>query len=65
MKKIWIKLCLDAAMLVVLSLLFWKGNFGMEFHEIAGLAVLGAFVLHILLNWRWVLQVTAHFFQKG
>lgn len=36
----------------------------MEFHEIAGLAVLGAFVLHILLNWRWVLQVTAHFFQK-
>lgn len=64
-KKLWLKLLLDLVMLIVFSLLLWKNNFGIAFHEIAGLAILTVFLLHILLNWRWVCQVTKHFFSKN
>ncbi len=63
--KLQVKLLLDLAMFVVLTLLFWKSNFGMQFHEIAGLSVLVVFLLHVLWNWRWVINVTKHFFRKG
>lgn len=63
-KKLWLKLLLDFVMLVVFVLLLWKNNFGITFHEIAGLAILVAFLLHILLNGRWVCQVAKHFFSK-
>lgn len=64
-KKLWIKLLLDVVMLVVLLLLFRKNNFGIQFHEIAGLLIFFVFLLHIFLNWRWVCQVTKHFFKKN
>lgn len=64
-KKLWLKLLLDLVMLIVLTLLLWKDSFGMEFHEIAGVGILGAFFLHIILNWRWVFQVTKRFFHRG
>lgn len=64
-KKLWLKLLLDCIMLIVLTLLFWKDNFGMEFHEIAGLSLIGVFVLHVVFNWRWVKQVTARFLSKN
>lgn len=56
---------MDCIMLIVLTLLFWKDNFGMEFHEIAGLLLLGVFLLHIIFNWRWVKQVTIRFLSKN
>lgn len=64
-KKLWLKLLLDLGMLIVLMLLFWKGNFGIKFHEIAGLVILGVFLFHIVINWRWVCQITKHFFNRN
>lgn len=63
-RKLGVKLSLDLIMLLVLILLLYKSNFGMAFHEIAGLAVLGGFLFHILLNWKWVVGITGSFFSK-
>lgn len=62
--KSWnrIKLTLDAVMLAVLLLMYNKNTLGMGFHEIAGLAVCGLFIVHILLNGKWVLVVTGKLF---
>ena len=64
-KKMYLKLLLDLVMLIVLVLLFRKDNFGLAFHEIAGLSLLCAFAVHIILNWRWVKQVTCRFFTEN
>ena len=66
MKKInFVKFALDLAMGVVFALLFNRRVLGgMSFHEIAGLAVGGAVLTHILLNFRWVRNVTLALFSK-
>lgn len=64
-KKTCMKLLLDLAMLVIFVLLLHKMNFGVAFHEIAGLSVLGAFLLHLAWNWRWLYSVTKKFFSKN
>lgn len=64
-QKLWLKLLLDLVLLIILTLLLWKDNFGMEFHEIAGITILGGFLLHVLLNWRWVYQMTKRLFDKN
>lgn len=61
-QKIWIKLFLDFVMLVVFLLLMWKNNFGLVFHEIAGISIFGMFLVHIILNWGWVVNVSKKFF---
>lgn len=53
-KKNWFKLLLDTAMVVVLALLYRKQAISLAFHEIAGLALMGVFIIHILLNGKWV-----------
>lgn len=63
-KKNTIKLALDLVMLLVLLLLYRKNVLGISFHEIAGLAVCGLFIVHILLNGKWVLVVTGKLFSK-
>lgn len=60
-----LKLTLDGVLLAVLVLLFNKRSISMSFHEIAGLAVLGGIALHLLLNARWVAQVTRRFLGTG
>ncbi|KUO58665.1 MAG: hypothetical protein APF84_09345 [Gracilibacter sp. BRH_c7a] len=66
MKKInYLKMLLDIAMAVVFVFLFNKRLFtGLSFHEIAGLAVSIVFIVHILLNWKWVKAVTLKIFSK-
>lgn len=59
-----LKVILDTGMVIILAMLFRKDALGMSFHEIAGLCVLGAFVIHVLLNRRWVLAVTRRLFSK-
>jgi hypothetical protein len=52
-------------MVIVFTLLFNKMVIaGLAFHEIAGLAVGLAFILHMLLNWRWIKQVTLELFSN-
>jgi hypothetical protein len=66
MKKInYIKFILDLIMGIVFSMLFNKNVLGgLKFHEIAGLAVGFAVLIHIVLNWKWVKNVTLLIFNK-
>ena len=58
------KLALDLVMAVVLILMYNKRVLGMSFHEIGGLAVCGLFVIHKLLNRRWIKAVTVGLFSS-
>lgn len=64
MKKNSLKLLLDLAMLIVLVLMFKKTAISLSFHEIGGLALLGAFVFHLILNHKWITGVTKKLFSK-
>lgn len=64
-KKNYIKFGLDLLMAVAFVLFFNKRVLGgLSFHEIAGLAFAAAFFTHILLNWRWVKNVSLKLFDK-
>ncbi|MDR3600752.1 MAG: DUF4405 domain-containing protein [Desulfosporosinus sp.] len=57
----YFKLALDIVLLGVFALLFNMRVFGgLRFHEIAGLALGGAFVVHLALKTKWIKQVTAN-----
>jgi len=64
-KKIIFKLIFDLCMFVTLMLLYRKNIISLAFHEIAGLIVLGAMLIHVLINGNWVKAVTGKIFQKG
>ena len=60
-----LKLALDAVMLILLVLMYKKQVISMSFHEIGGLALIGLFVIHHLLNARWIGAVTKRLFAKA
>ena len=60
-----LKLVLDAIMLVLLVLMYKKQVVSMGFHEIGGLALIGLFVIHHLVNARWIGSATKRLFAKG
>lgn len=66
MKKInFVKFTLDLIMGIIFALLFNTHVLGgMSFHEIAGLAIGFAILIHIVLNWKWVKNVTLSIFSK-
>lgn len=60
-----IKMLLDIAIVIVFALLFNKMVFtGIAFHEVAGIVICGAFIVHKLLNWKWIKKVTSGLFNK-
>jgi len=59
------KLLLDIVMAIVLVLMYNKRVLGMAFHEIGGLALCGLFIIHQLLNWRWIKAVTTGLFSRS
>ncbi len=61
-RKNRIKLALDIVMLVVLLLMYRKNVLGLTFHEIGGMAGCGLFIIHILLNGKWVLAMSGKLF---
>lgn len=64
-KTNFIKITLDLLMSIVFVMLFNKmAVAGLGFHEIAGLSLGLAFIIHILLNFRWVKQVTLKIFSS-
>lgn len=66
MKKNIVKIALDILLAVVFVLLFnTRVLTGMSFHEIAGLSIGLAFLIHKALNWKWIKQVTRHIFGKN
>ncbi|MEA4929190.1 MAG: DUF4405 domain-containing protein [Candidatus Limiplasma sp.] len=62
-KNQW-KWILDLGMALGLALLYNKQVFGLAFHEIAGLALGGLFILHKLLNGRWIKAVAKGLFSR-
>lgn len=60
-----IKILLDLVMVILLVLMFKKNVISMSFHEIGGLVVCGLFVIHMLLNYKWIIGVTKKLFSKG
>jgi uncharacterized membrane protein YgcG len=56
--KTIVKIILDVLMVIVLALMYSKNALGLSFHEIGGLAVIGAFLIHNLLNFKWIAGVT-------
>ena len=64
-KKNIIKVSLDAVMTGILVLLYNSHVFSLAFHETAGLILSGLFIVHCLLNKKWIASVTAKFFRKG
>lgn len=65
MRKNGWKFLLDIVMAVVLVLMYNKRVLGMAFHEIGGLAVCGLFIIHKLLNWKWIKAVTIGLFSHS
>ena len=59
-----LKLALDAIMLVLLVLMYEKQVISMSFHEIGGLVLIGMFVIHHLVNARWIGANTKRLFAK-
>jgi len=64
MKKNTVKIILDSVMAFVLMFMYKKGVLGLGFHEIAGIAVCLLFIIHILLNRKWVAAATKALFSK-
>lgn len=57
-----IKLALDVLLTVAYVIAMEPRVTGFSWHEWLGMALGGAAVIHILLNWRWVFHVTRRFF---
>lgn len=58
------KLCLDIVMLILMLLMYNKSIISLAFHEIGGIALFVLFVLHLILNRRWIAASTRRFFSK-
>lgn len=65
MRKNILKISLDAVMAALLVLLANSHAISLVFHEIAGLFLFGLFIIHCLLNRKWVISITANFFSKS
>lgn len=53
-KKAIIKMCIDLAMTVALPVLMCYSIVGETAHEVIGIAMFGLFILHHILNFRWI-----------
>jgi hypothetical protein len=51
-------------LIISLFLMDQRSLFGMWFHEWAGLIVCLFYILHLLLNWSWIKEVTTKLFGK-
>jgi len=67
MKKLnYLKIGLDILIAITFVLLFNDRVLGgLAFHEIAGIAIGGAILIHILLNWKWVIKITTRVFNRS
>lgn len=63
-KKSIIKILLDIILTVLFVSFFSYKLIGGKFHEIVGLGILFLFLVHILLNYKWVVNVGKKLFSK-
>ena len=58
------KFILDILMALLLALMYNKRALGLAFHEIGGMALCGLFIIHKLLNWKWIKAVSTGLFSR-
>ena len=63
-KKNIIKYLLDILLSLGFVLLYDKNALGMNLHEIIGLVIGGAVIIHLALNFNWVIGVSKKIFSK-
>ncbi len=59
-----IKIVLDVIMTVLLLLMYQARVISITFHELGGLIACGIFLIHKLINWRWIAAVSKRLFKK-
>ena len=59
------KLFLDLGAFIALLISSAPHFTGDAIHEWLGIALSGAIIVHLLLNWNWILQVTSRLFTKA
>lgn len=64
MKRNKVKFFLDIMMALILFLLYKPEATSLTVHEIIGIAIGTIFIVHILLNGKWIINVTAKLFSK-
>jgi hypothetical protein len=65
MKSVVFKFILNIVLAVSFVFLMDEWSFlGLTFHEMAGLVVCLFYILHILLNWAFVKEITLRFFSR-
>ncbi len=65
MKTNVMRISLDVVMAVLLILMYKKTAISLEFHEVGGLVVGGMFLIHNLLNRKWIVGITRRVFGKA
>jgi len=64
MKRSYLKLLGDFVMAVAVILLMEPRVTGLRMHEWGGLLICLAFLVHALVNWRWIACMTGKFFTR-
>ncbi|MCC7452041.1 MAG: hypothetical protein IT324_31840 [Anaerolineae bacterium] len=59
-----VNLFLDPAIALAFVVELEEHFTGIRIHELLGLAFGAAFIVHIVLHWRWIVGVTRHFFKR-
>lgn len=59
-----IKLLLDLGAFIALLISSAPHFTGAAIHEWLGVALSGAIIIHLLLNWNWIVQITSRLFTK-
>jgi hypothetical protein len=58
------KIIFDIIMSVLLVLMFNKNVISLDFHEIGGLFLCGFFIIHNLINWKWIVVISKKIFSR-
>jgi hypothetical protein len=58
------RIILDAAMALLLILMYHKLAISLSFHEIGGLVVCGMFIFHNVLNRKWIVGISKRMFGR-
>jgi hypothetical protein len=64
MKQSHLKIIIDVVMTVAVLVLMEPRATGLSLHEWGGLIICVVFMIHTLLNWKWVIRVARKFFKK-
>lgn len=60
-RKIQTKFYLDIILIVVYLIIMEPLFTGLKWHEWIGLALGGAFIIHIIFNWKWIVECSKRF----